>query len=42
MLKVEPPGRRKRGKPQRRFMDVVKDSMQRAGVMEEDFRVRVR
>lgn len=42
MLKVELPGRRKRAKPQRRFMDVMKDSMQRAGVIEEDVSVRVR
>lgn len=28
--------RRKRGRPQRRFMDVAKEDMQRAGVTEVD------
>lgn len=34
--------RRKRGRPQRRFMDVAKEDMQRAGVTEVDPRDRVR
>ncbi|PME06485.1 hypothetical protein A8A06_13560 [Escherichia coli] len=42
MLKMELPGRRRRGRPQRRFMDVVKEDMQRVGVREEDARDRVR
>ncbi|KAF7692570.1 hypothetical protein HF521_010180, partial [Silurus meridionalis] len=28
MLRMEPPGRRKRGRPRRRFMDVVREDMQ--------------
>ncbi|XP_063885538.1 uncharacterized protein LOC135113848 [Scylla paramamosain] len=35
MLDVEEPGRRKRGKPKRRFMDAVKKDMQVVGVTEE-------
>ncbi|KAI5107698.1 U6 snRNA-associated Sm-like protein LSm6 isoform X1 [Silurus meridionalis] len=31
MLRMEPPGRRKRGRPKRRFMDVVKEDMQDRG-----------
>lgn len=36
MLKLELSGRRTRRKPQRRFMDAVKEDMQRVGVPEED------
>lgn len=32
---LEQPGRRKRGRPHRRFMDVLKEGMKRAGVTEE-------
>ena len=32
MLRIELPGRRKRGRPKRRFMDVVKEDMRVAGV----------
>lgn len=35
MLNMELPGGRKRGRPQRRFMDVLKD-MHRVGVTEVD------
>lgn len=38
MLKMEVPGWRKRGKPQRRFLDAVKEAFQRAGVGVEDAR----
>lgn len=34
------PGRRKRGPPERRFKDVMKEDMRRAGVTEEDARDR--
>lgn len=39
MLKIEVPGRSKRGRPQKRFTDVVKEDMQtvvRTGEMEAD------
>ncbi len=36
MLRMEPPGRRRGGRPKRRFMDVVKEDMQVVGVTEED------
>lgn len=32
MLNIEPPGRRKTQRPERRFMDVVKEDLQRLGV----------
>ncbi|KAI5089279.1 hypothetical protein C0J45_20687 [Silurus meridionalis] len=41
MLKMEPPGRRKRGRPRRRFMDVVREDMQVVGVKEADVEDRV-
>lgn len=41
MLNTGLPGRRKRGKLQRRFMDVMKD-MQRVDVTEEDAGSRMR
>lgn len=31
MLKMKLPGRRERGRPQRRFIDVVKEDMKMAG-----------
>ncbi|KAF7701013.1 hypothetical protein HF521_002178, partial [Silurus meridionalis] len=31
MLRMEPPGRRKRGRPRRRFMDLVREDMQVVG-----------
>ena len=36
MLEMELPGRRRRGRPKRRFMDVVKEDMQVVGVRVED------
>ncbi|KAI5608927.1 hypothetical protein C0J50_6496, partial [Silurus asotus] len=36
MLRMEPPGRRKRERTRRRFMDVVKEDMQVDGVKEAD------
>lgn len=35
MLNMDLPGRRKRGRPKRRFMDAVKEDMQVVGVTEE-------
>ena len=35
MLRLELPGRRARGRPKRRFMDVVKEDMKLVGVREE-------
>ncbi|KAI5625501.1 hypothetical protein C0J50_15047 [Silurus asotus] len=40
MLRMEPPGRRKRGRPKRRFMDVVREDMQVVGVKEADVEYR--
>ncbi|KAF7704300.1 hypothetical protein HF521_021372 [Silurus meridionalis] len=36
MLRMELPGSRKRGRPRRRFMDVVKEDMHVVGVTEAD------
>ena len=36
MLRMELPGKRKRGRPKRRFMDVVKEDMAEVEVKEED------
>ena len=36
MLRMELPGKRKRGRPKRRFMDVVKKDMAEVEVTEED------
>ena len=35
MLRMELPGRRKRGRPKRRYMDVVKEDMRMADVTED-------
>ena len=35
MLRMELPGRRKRGRPKGRYMDVVKEDMRAAGVTED-------
>ena len=40
MLGMEIPGRRKRGRPKRRFMDVVREDMRVVGVTEEEAEVR--
>ena len=36
MLRMELPGKRKRGRPKRRFMNVVKEDMADVEVTEED------
>ena len=36
MLRMELPGKRKRGRPKRRFMDVVKEDMAEVEVTEGD------
>ena len=36
MLRMELPGKRKRGRPKRMFMDVVKEDMTEVEVTEED------
>ncbi|KAI5621974.1 hypothetical protein C0J50_18358 [Silurus asotus] len=41
MLRMEPPGRRKRGRPRRRFIDMVREDMQVVGVKEADVEDRV-
>ena len=40
MLRMELPGKRKRGRPKRRFMDVVKEDMAEVEVTEEDIECR--
>ena len=40
MLRMELPGKRKRGRPKRRFMDVVKEYMAEVEVTEEDAEAR--
>ena len=42
MLRMELPGRRPRGRPKRRFMDVVKEDMRVVGVREDEAEDRVR
>ncbi|KAF7658937.1 hypothetical protein LDENG_00005840 [Lucifuga dentata] len=42
MLRLELPGRRPRGRPKRRFMDVVKEDMKLVGMREEEAEDRVR
>ena len=42
MLEMELPGRRQRGRPERRFMDAVKEDMQVVGVRVEDTENRVK
>ena len=39
MLRMELPGNRKRGRPKRRFMDVVREDMTEVEVTEEDTEV---
>lgn len=42
MLTMQLPGRRKRGRPEKRFNDIVKEETQRVGVTEEVARDSVR
>ncbi|KAI5611080.1 stonustoxin subunit alpha-like [Silurus asotus] len=42
MLRMETPGRRKRGRPRRRFMDVVRKYMQVVSVKDADVEDRLR
>ena len=42
MLTTELPGNRKRGKPKRRFMDVAREDMAVAEVMEQDADDRIK
>ena len=42
MLEMELPGRRRRGRPKRRFMDAVKEDMQVVGVRIEDTENRLK
>lgn len=39
MPNMELQTRRKRGRPQRRFMEIVKEGMQRVDVIEKDVRI---
>ena len=36
MMKMELPGKRRRGRPKRRFLDVVKEDMREVGAKETD------
>ena len=40
MMEIELPGKRKRGRPKRRFLDVVKEDMREVGVKKTDFEDR--
>ena len=42
MLRLEVPGKRRRGRPKRQFMDVVREGMPAIGVTEQDTRDRVK
>ena len=42
MLEMDLPGRRRRGRPKRRFMDAVKEDMQMMGAVEEEVQDRAR
>ena len=39
-MKTELPGKRKRGRPKRRFLDVVKEDMKEVGAKEMDIQDR--
>ena len=41
MMKMELPGKRKRGRPKRRFLDLVKEDMGEVGVKETDVKDRI-
>ena len=40
MMEMELPGKRRRGRPKRRFLDVVKEDMKEVGVKEMDIKDR--
>ena len=40
MMEMELPGKRKRGRPKRRFLDVVKEDMEEVGAKETDIEDR--
>ena len=40
MMKMELPGKRKRGRPKRRFLDMVKEDMEEVGAKETDIEDR--
>ena len=40
MMEMELPGKRRRGRPKRRFLDVVKEDMEEVGVKETDIEDR--
>ena len=40
MMEMELPGKRRRGRPKRRFLDVVKEDMKEVGVKEMDIEDR--
>ena len=40
MMETELPGKRRRGRPRRRFLDVVKEDMGKVGVKETDVETR--
>ena len=40
MMEMELPGKRRRGRPKRRFLDVVKEDMKKVGVKEMDIEDR--
>ena len=40
VIEMELPGKRKRGRPKRRFLDVVKEDMEKVGVWEMDIENR--
>ena len=42
MLRMELPGKRKRGRPKRRFMDVVKEDMAEVEVDRNNWRRKIR
>ena len=42
MLEMELPGRRRRGRPKRRYIDAVKEDMQIVGVRVEDTKNRLK
>ena len=41
MMEMELPGKRKRGRPKRKFLDVVKEDMEEVGAKETDIEDRM-